>query len=54
MLMDIMPKLAKLKFKDFDSWQQEGLERENCMVTVKTGSTRPKVLKPMKWVDGVD
>ena len=52
--MDIMPKLAKLAFKDYDTHLQLGLERKNCMVTVQAGSRDPEVLNPMKWDAGVD
>ena len=51
--MDIIPNVAKLKFEDFDTQQQEGLERTNCMVTFQTGQIGPEVLKPMKWVVGI-
>ena len=51
--MDIIPNVAKLKFEDFDTQQQEGLERTNYMVTFQTGQTGPEVLKPMKWVAGI-
>ena len=51
LLMEIMPKLTKLAFKDVETHQQLGLERNNCMVTIQSG---PKVLNPMKWATGID
>ena len=51
--MDIIPNVTKLKFEDFDTQQQEGLERTNYMVMFQTGQTGPEVLKPMKWVVGI-
>ena len=32
LLMDIMRKLAKLKFEDFDTQLQEGLKRADCLI----------------------
>ena len=52
--MDIIPNVTKLKFEDFDTQQQEGLERTNYMVTFQTRQTGPEVLKPMKWVSGIE
>ena len=52
--MDIMTKLSKLSFKDFDSRKKKGLETTNCMVTVQTDQTAPEILKPMKWDASID
>ena len=52
--MDIMPNLTKLGFEDVDTHFHLGLKRKNCTVTIQTGPTGPKILRPMKWDIGAD
>ena len=53
LLMDIMPKLAKLKFEDFNTRQQEGLKRVDYLILDQPNPSQPQVLRPMQWAEGV-
>ena len=48
LLMDIMPNLATLKFKDFDTQMQYGSKRVDSMVL-----SGAQVLRSMEWAKGV-
>ena len=47
-----MPKLAKLKYEDFDTRMQHGLQRVNCMSLSPHDPTRAQVLRLMDWAEG--
>ena len=53
LLMNIMSNIVKLTIEDFDTRQQEGLKREDNMVSDQPNPTRAQVLMPMQWVEGV-
>ena len=53
LLKDILPKLARLKFQDFDTQQEEGLQITDCMVANQSATSDAQVLRPMEWDDGI-
>ena len=53
LLMDIMPKLATLKFEEFDTQMQDRLKRADCMVLSHPDPSGAQVLRPMEWAKGV-
>ena len=53
LLKDILPELARLKFQEFDTRQQEGLQRTDCMVADQFTTSDAQVLRPMEWAEGL-
>ena len=49
LLMDILPKLAKLQFEDVDTHKKVGLERKNYMVMLPAMPPEPQMVFPMQW-----
>ena len=54
LIMNIIPKLAKIQFEDVDTKKQVGLERKNYMVTNPIVSPEPVIVVPMEWAWGGD
>ena len=52
LLMEIMPKLDKLKFEDFDTQLQDELKRAECMVPNQFDPSGAQLLKLMELAEG--
>ena len=49
LLMNIIPKLVRLKFEDNDTHKKEYLERNRYMVTLPAMPPMPQLVVPMEW-----
>ena len=53
LLHDILSELAILKFQDFNTQQEEGLQIKDCMSITQCATSDAQVLKPKKWSKGL-